>query len=160
MSDINRTILNENHFIEQYKLYVEMTDRMLARRAQANSFYTSLLTGLIAFPSLFGGQNILDGFKQVSFLGISLLGLLLCFLWAVTIRAYRDLSTSKFQVINEMENLMPFSCYQKEWDILMAVRKGKPYTKLTLIEQYIPLLIAIPYATLLIYSILGLMKKI
>lgn len=160
MNDTDKVKSSENYLIEQYKLYVEMADRMLARRVQANSFYTSLLTGLIAFPSLVGGQNITDEFKKLSFLGISLLGLLLCILWTVTIRAYRDLSTSKFQVINEMEKLLPFSCYEKEWDILMRIRKGKPYVRLTVIEQYVPLIISIPYAVLLVYSISGFIKKL
>lgn len=30
--------------IEQYKLYVEMADRISARRAETNKFYISLLT--------------------------------------------------------------------------------------------------------------------
>ena len=32
----------QDHLIEQYKLYVEMADRVSARRAQTNRFYISL----------------------------------------------------------------------------------------------------------------------
>ncbi len=37
------------HLLEQYKLYVDITDKISARRNQVNSFYISLLSGLLAF---------------------------------------------------------------------------------------------------------------
>jgi len=40
------------HILEQYKLYVEMTDRISQRRDQSNRFYSALLTGLLAVISV------------------------------------------------------------------------------------------------------------
>ena len=39
------------HLLEQYKLYVEMADRISARRQTANSFFLSINTAIIALIS-------------------------------------------------------------------------------------------------------------
>jgi hypothetical protein len=44
----------QDHLMEQYKICVEMADRVSVRRNQANSFYISLLSALIALLSLEG----------------------------------------------------------------------------------------------------------
>ena len=36
------------HLLEQYKLYLEMADRISSRRQSANSFFLSLNTALVA----------------------------------------------------------------------------------------------------------------
>ena len=41
----------DEHLLEQYKLYVEMTDQVSTRRAHTNRFYVSLLSGLLALFS-------------------------------------------------------------------------------------------------------------
>jgi hypothetical protein len=58
------SIFNKNYesdskslLLEQYKLYVEMHDRISARRNQMNSFFISLLSGLLAFFSIVGNQK-------------------------------------------------------------------------------------------------------
>lgn len=42
----------EKHLFEQYKLYVEMADRISTRRMWANSFFLSVHTALIAVLSV------------------------------------------------------------------------------------------------------------
>src|SRR5258705_2726593 len=37
------------HLVEQYKLYVEMADRISARRQTANSYFLAINTGLVGF---------------------------------------------------------------------------------------------------------------
>ena len=37
----------QSHILEQYKLYVEMADRLSARRVQLTTLYTSILSGLL-----------------------------------------------------------------------------------------------------------------
>ena len=55
--NINQTLINENlkndaeKFninLEQYKLYVEMADRISSRRQNANSFFLSINTAIVA----------------------------------------------------------------------------------------------------------------
>jgi hypothetical protein len=45
------------HRLEQYKLYVEMADRIGARRQAANTFFLTINTALLAFLGLFAANQ-------------------------------------------------------------------------------------------------------
>jgi hypothetical protein len=141
------------HLLEQYKLYVEMADRISNRRGQTNRFYISLLSGLLALLSIVVGSHIFSDFPSVVFIVVAILGLALCILWNINIRSHRQLNSGKFKVIHEMEQHLPFPCYDKEWEILGEGKEGKKYLQLTRVEQYVPFILAIPYLLLLIYSL-------
>lgn len=142
-----------DHLIEQYKLYVEMADRISSRRAQTNRFYLSLLSGLLALLSIVIGKNIFSNLQPVMLITVAILGLALCVLWGVNIRSYRQLNSGKFKIIHNMEQYLPFPCYDKEWEILEEGKERKKYLQLTRVEQYVPLIFAIPYFLLLVYSL-------
>jgi hypothetical protein len=146
------------YLLEQYKLYVEMADRISNRRAQTNRFYISLLSGLLALLSIIVGRNIFSDFQTIMFSVISVLGLTLCALWNINIRSYRQLNSGKFKVVHEMEQHLPFPCYSREWEILGEGEKSKKYLQLTRVEQYVPFLLSIPYMLLLVYSLWTWMK--
>ena len=148
----------KEHLLEQYKLYVEMADRVSDRRERTNRFYISLLSVLLALLSIVFGRNILDEFQTVVFLTIGVLGLGLCVLWNINIRSYRQLNSGKFKVIHEMEQNLPFSCYDREWKILGEGKEAKTYLQLTRVEQYVPVILAVPYLLLFIYSLWMLIK--
>jgi len=145
-----------SHLIEQYKLYVEMVDRLSARRVLVNnSFITLTGAGAIAFaaaPGSFGGGPAV--FFQTA---ITLACILLAVLWRETIVYYRHLSDAKFLVIHEMEELLPARPYTVEHDYFIGKRKAKltPFTRgLSDMEVYIPVTAAVASALALIYTLL------
>jgi hypothetical protein len=141
--------------LEQYKTYVEMTDRVSTRRSHTNRFYVSLLSGLLALLSIVASK---DGFAQIPhmvILGVGILGILLCILWFFTIRDYRRLNSAKFEVVNQMEQQLPFQPYDREWEILSKGKGGRRYLGLSRIEQYVSLLVATLFVVLLVYSLVG-----
>lgn len=146
----------QEHLMEQYKICVEMADRVSVRRGAASNFYISLLSALLALLSLVVEKNFFSGSKSILLLFTSILGLALCIAWYTNIQSYRQLNSLKFQVINEMEQYLPFRCFSREWQILKERRESsKRYTRLTTIEKFIPLIFATPYIGLLIYSFLS-----
>lgn len=152
----------QEHLLEQYLLYVEMTDNNIARRGQMNSFYISVVFGLLAAISIFGSKETFSDFqeprfKSITLLAVGILGLALCGVWYNNILSYRQLSSAKFKVIAEMEKYMPFPVYEREWEILKKERT-KAYLEQSFIERYIPLILAIPYISLIIYSVLSFTK--
>jgi hypothetical protein len=130
-----------------------MADRISNRRFQTNRFYISLLSGLIALLSIVVGREIFSDFHTIVLMVVAVLGLALCFLWNINICSYRQLNSGKFNVIREMEQHLPFPCYKKEWEILGEGRESKRYLKLTRVEQYVSIILAIPYILLLVYSL-------
>lgn len=139
------------HLLEQYKLYVEMADKVSERRMQTNKFYISLLSALFALFSILASLGGLE--QYLIFIIISPLGIVLCILWYINIRSYRQLNSGKFKVIHEMEQFLPFFCYDKEWKVLGKEKEKNQYLQFTKIERYIPIILAIPYIILFLYTL-------
>jgi len=139
--------------VEQWKLYVEMTDRISARRVGTSRLYVSLLTGLLALIPFILEQGISPNIQKLVFAVIGCLGLALCSVWIVNIRSYKQLNALKFRVIHEMEQELPFPCYDREWEVLKGKKDSRSYLRLSKVEQYVPLLLTIPYLILLLYAV-------
>lgn len=147
----------QDHLLEQYKLYVEMMDRTSARRNQMNSFYTSLLSGLMALLALVTAQETVHAqeieLQILVFLAVAVLGLLLCLVWYFNIRSYKNLNSGKFKVIHELECQLPFPCYDREWEHLKKDKRYRGYWTQTKGESMVPIILAVAYMGLLIYTI-------
>jgi hypothetical protein len=145
------------HFLEQYKLYVQMADNVSARRSQTNQFYVSLLSvllGVITLGSTFLGDKTApapDQTQKVAYLAISVLALFLCFIWYLNIRSYRQLNSGKYKIVQKMEQQMPFECYNEEWDVVGNGKNIWEYLPLTHVEQVVPVLVGLPFVILVIY---------
>ncbi len=145
----------------QYKLYVEMADKLSARRNNSNLFYSSLLSGLLVILSLVFRENLLINITNYIFilLGVGIMGTVLCLSWFLNIRSYRQLNFAKFEVIHEMEQDLPYECYKKEWDLINQEEdfKTRSYLRLTKIEQAVPIIFMILYSILIVFSIFSLL---
>jgi hypothetical protein len=134
-----------DHLLEQYKIAVEMADRVSARRNLANTFFLTLHTLLItAIGFIFEkGPKISDPWLNI-FPLISLLAL--CYVWWRMIRSYRQLNTAKYRVIGEFETRLPSSPYwSAEWKLLEEGKNPKIYQPLTDVEYWIPIIFGFIY---------------
>ncbi|MFY0602167.1 MAG: hypothetical protein JXR03_21000 [Cyclobacteriaceae bacterium] len=141
--------------IEQYKLYVEMSDRISERRSKANQFYMVLLSLLLIVASLVVNQGSKEGFtnhQQIVLLAMGITGLLTCTVWFININSYRQLNTAKFKVIHEMEANLSYACYSQEWELLGHGTDASKYNQLTKVERWVPVILMCPYALLIVYS--------
>lgn len=156
----NQADFPHEFLLEQYKLYVEMHDKISERRNQMNSFYVSLLSGIFGVFSIVVNQNVQSGNLLGSFpfwgVIIGFLGLSLCLLWNLGIRAYARLVERKIIVIQEMEAYLPFRCYIREGQLRMAdMRQEKliKHVRITKLERYSSVLFGVVYLMLMIYSL-------
>lgn len=124
----------KEHLLEQYKLYVEMADRISDRRQTANSFFLSINTAIVALVSYVGLCAGKGNFYWV----VSCAGMVLCFQWFRLLRSYKDLNTAKFKVIHEMEANLPFAPYDVEWGKVGRGKDKKLYLPFTHIEINVP----------------------
>lgn len=136
--------LFRNHVLEQYKLYVEMADKISLRRQQTNTFFISLNTLVL---SIFGAICALNVFKlsKTWLILTGVLGILLATTWWLIILSYRQLNTGKFKIINEMEGLLPIKPYQIEWVELKEGKDIRVYFSISHVEQIVPILVAAVY---------------
>src|SRR5947208_1921235 len=103
-----------SHLLEQYKLYVQMADKISERRQSANTFFLTINTALVAMLGIVWPptEQII---RPVWYLIVSMAGLALCFSWYRLLRSYRDLNSSKFRVVHAIEQLLPIRPYDAEW---------------------------------------------
>lgn len=145
-----------DHLLEQYKLYVEMADRISLRRDQSNRFYAGLVSAIIALLVVMGRLGVSGSSWNLALLAAGLLGASLSVIWFINLGSYRALNSAKFRVINEMESQLPYAGYTEEWAYLRPVDGPARYFQLTRIERYVPLLVLALFIGIVAYSIYSL----
>jgi len=137
----------KEHLLEQYKLYVEMADRISARRMLANTFFLTLNSGILAALAFLFKERV-AGAALWAIPPFAAL-LVLCYVWWKLIRSYRQLNTAKFdKVVPAMEKHLPADPYVAEWKALGLGKDPKLYTPLTAIEHWVPRVFMFLYVAL------------
>ena len=131
----------KDHVLEQYKLCVEMADRISGRRSTANTFFLTLNTLIVGALSACA-----EKFSQLSVIVICIAAIVLCYVWKRLINSYRQLNTAKFAVIGEFEKRLPSSPYwSAEWNALGEGKDPKKYKQLTAVEKWVPIVFMFLY---------------
>ncbi len=140
------TVPYEAHVIEQYKLAVEMADRVSARRMVANSFFVAIHTAIVAAIAFLAKEHLftIPWATVVAFAGV----MLLCLLWWQIITSYKNLNTAKYIIIGKIEKRLPLSIYDSEWKLVGEGRNKTLYNPMTHIEQLVPWAFMVIYACL------------
>lgn len=149
MKLVNREFLSREDVkmcFEQYKLYVEMADRVSQRRMNVNTFFISVNTLLLTIVSF--SENT----TNLCYLLFGIFGDALCFMWYFTLNSYRQLNSGKFKVILEVEKLLPLSGYTYEWEFLEEGKKTRKYWLLSNVEKVVPIIFCIIYIFFTIYK--------
>ena len=115
--------------LEQYKLYVEMADRISNRRGLTNTFFLTLNTGIFTVIAVsWKDRPAISPWVLVLPLVVALGQ---CAAWWWIVRSYRQLNTAKYRVVGALEERLPASVYWRaEW---IALGEGKDW------RRYLPL---------------------
>jgi hypothetical protein len=138
--------------LEQYKIYVEMADRISARRSLTNTFFLTLNTAIFATI----GAIWKDQAKIASWILIFPLTAIVvqCGAWFFLVRSYRQLNSAKYTVIGVLEERLPASPYWRaEWKALGEGRDKAKYWPMTHLEQWIPVIFAATYVAAFIAAV-------
>lgn len=131
--------------LEQYKIYVEMADRVSQRRGFANTFFLTLNTAIFTAVGLFWEHKPNGQVWWLVFPLAMLLGE--CFAWFYLLRSYRLLNSAKYEVVGALEKRLPASPYWRaEWTALGEGKNPEKYWPLSHIESWIPGFFAALYA--------------
>jgi hypothetical protein len=147
--DSARGVADSNHLIEQYKLYVEMADRISQRRGTTNTFFLTFNTAIVAALSGFY-ENVPADIAIAMYVAAGVMAIA----WGLLLRSYRNLNTAKFAVIGELEKRLPAQMfYAAEWN---ALGKGEDYWKyipLSVVETLVPIIFFAIYVYLFCQSL-------
>lgn len=122
-----------SHLLDQYKLYVEMADRISQRRTNANTYFLSVNSAILAFVGYLTSSSI----PEYIWL-IALAGCMLTLFWYNIIISYRNLNSAKWQVVQDIEKRLPISPYDAEWDAVQRGHNPKLYRPISHIESWVP----------------------
>ncbi|MCE0485424.1 RipA family octameric membrane protein [Ornithinimicrobium sediminis] len=136
----------QSAIMEQYKLYVEMADRISIRRGLANTFFLTLHSAVLTLFAVFWKDPPL-GVSSWLLLPVLVLALGLCLAWFWLVRSYRQLNSGKFAVIGALEMRLPASpWWNGEWKALRGEKQDKStYWAMTHLEIWVPLLFGLAY---------------
>ena len=150
----------KQHLLEQYKLYVEMADKISSRRSKANTFFLSVNTLLVTAIGIL--SKLESSFLTLNLWWVfvtSFAGILFCWTWLTTIISYTHLNSGKFKIINTIEQKLPLAMYRAEWSYLKPKNKVKRYKQLTVVELWVPKIFAIVYFVLMLMAIFLLVNS-
>lgn len=138
----------QDHLLEQYKIYVESAQRISERRLHAGNFFLAINSSLVA---VFG--IVLSSFRHHRWnAAIPLTGIIVSFVWLRLVKSYKDLNTTKFVVIHELESYLPAALFKHEWQVC-GHGDPKKYRPVTHTEQWIPGVFMAFYLILFLYTI-------
>jgi len=144
--------------VEQYKLYVEMADKISERRTNSNNFFVTLNSSLIAVYGISVTENsIIQGGSWMWLAPIA--GIAICLLWKSVIKSFRDINSAKFKVIHEVEECLPLCLYKREWEVAKQ-GDGTKYQPTSHIEMRIPWVFITIYGIMLITQCCPVLSKI
>lgn len=133
--------------LEQYKIYVEMADRISSRRGLTNTFFLTLNSAIFTLFGVFWK----DRPQHISTWALALLLAVVLgetAAWWLIVRSYRQLNTAKYKVVGLLEEQLPASPYwSAEWTALGKGEDPRIYLPLTHVEQWVPVLFAAIYVT-------------
>src|SRR5437867_4354427 len=95
--------LGKQLLLEEYKLFVETSETVIARRQVANTFFLSANSALLAALGVLSQTPLATEVARLAFLGIGVAGILLSIEWRVLIHSYRQLNAGKFRIIHLLE---------------------------------------------------------
>ena len=130
--------------VEQYRLYVDMADRVSARRAMTNTFFLTLNTAVFTAIGVLWKDR---PSAPVWFLVFPLIAVVAqCLAWYFLVRSYRQLNGAKYVVVGALEERLPASPYWRaEWRAVGEGRDPARYWPFTHLEQWVPILFALTY---------------
>lgn len=139
----------KNQLFDQYRLYVEMADRISQRRTTANTFFLTANAALLTVVSGFK-----DDFGKYMYL-VSVVGIIVSLFWFFCIRSYKQLNSGKFKVIHEIEKKLPLQLFDYEWEVLGRGKSFKKYWPLSHVECTVPFIFIALYVALSLFKILN-----
>lgn len=142
------------HLLQQYKIYIDGVEKISDRRLNANNYFITINTVIIALMGLSFQNNFFDDKTWIR-VAISFVGLMISIIFGYLIQSYKQLNTGKFAVVHKIEEKMPLALYSYEWEILGRGKNKKLYYPFSHIELIIPWLFGILYFILGLSFLLG-----
>ena len=92
--------------VEQWAKAVEMADTTIDKRINSSNVYMSIEVAIIAVISF------VNNWWNYAIAGV---GIIVAVVWFLSVRSYKALSKTKYDIINEVEEMLPVKPFKHEW---------------------------------------------
>jgi len=133
------------HLLEQYKLYVESSQKVTDRRITTGNYLLTVNSFLLTVFGVAASQHLGGLWLAI----VPVAGLLVSFTWYSLVVFYRNLGARKYKVVHQLESFLPVAPFLCEW----RARDERGRRGVTHLERLIPLTFAAIYLVLLGYSL-------
>ena len=131
--------------LEEYKLFVATSERLVERRQKMNAFFLSVNALLVSAIGLVTKGTIVLEIAVTAVVSILVSGVIMCIAWRRLVRSYAQLNTGKFEVIDEIENYLPAALFRTEWKALGKGSDKRKYMSSTKTEAAVPIVFILLY---------------
>ena len=135
---------------EQYKVFLQTSETLVARRQSVSNFYISVNSAIVTVFSTVLALLSNTAWKYIACLAFPVVGIILCFAWARILRSYGNLNASKMRIISIIERRLPASLYDAEWRVQSDKLNAKPYVSFTESEIRIPKIFIMVYGFIIL----------
>jgi len=132
---------HQDHILELFKLYIEMTQKISQRRANANTWFLTINTALMTVIGVCLSKEL----YPIIITLVSLVGVTGCYLWRRLIISYKQMNWGRFAVIHKIEEMLPLSIAKAEWYVLGQGKIPKLYKPFTDVEKIVPTIFSVLY---------------
>ena len=134
----------EDHYLEQYRMYLHIFNNTGERRNRSNEFFLGLNTAIIGIIGYLETKELTNQ-SSLIFLFAPFIGIAICYCWYQIIISYRNLTRAKFAVIHNVEEKLPLSLFKTERELLGRGKDNKKYRRISSIEKNIPVVFIVLY---------------
>lgn len=132
--------------VQQYRGVMAMIQQNYTRRTATNRFYISIGSGLLIFLTYAVNPSVDTKLQSVAATMVAVVGLVLCLVWGLQIRALRGLIDIQIKLAQEMEHALPFDFFYQQEKLLKLPQNRLKYG---VVEQGLPVLMSLPYLLIL-----------
>ena len=132
--------------MEQYKLFVETSERLVARRQVVNTFFLSVNALAVSAIGLIAREAPDSPLIAFAIAAISVAAIVLCVAWKTLVGSYAQLNRGKFAVIYRLEERLPAALFRAEWVALSEGKDPKVYKPFTATETRVSKVFITTYA--------------
>ncbi len=133
-----------DHLLEQYKLFVDSSEKISMKRMSNNNYYLTVNSALFTIAGYFSYVQ-----KDMLALPLSIISIFICLCWISNIASYKKLNSAKFKVIHEIEEHLPAALFKKEDEHLNG------YYTLASLKKFIPVFFILVYLSVITINLLS-----
>ena len=139
------------HLLDQYKIYINATEKISERRQKTNEFFLALNSALLALLGFITAKTNQVELNSI-LIASSISGITMCYLWYRMIYSSKGLSDAKFRVVDAIEARLPLALYDTEWEMLGRGENKKLYWPFSHIELRVPFIFIFLYLFMIVMT--------